>query len=73
MTFHGVTSPITGKLTYTGITNFDEDSGVHGAPLDVVGFEMNFDMLAKSVFGITSGSIADRVGVRCNAIFEKGL
>lgn len=72
-TFHGFTNEITGKLTYSGITLFDVDSGVSGAPFNIAGFVMEFDINAKSAFGIQSSSISDRVGIICSGQFKKGL
>jgi len=71
--FHGVDAPITGKLEYVGLTHFDAASGVRGAPLNLVGFTFEFDMNAKSVFGIQSGNIGDVVKVKANGQFKQSL
>ncbi len=38
---------------------------------NVFGFSFNFQFLAKTDFGIVSNSIADVVGIKCNAIFRQ--
>lgn len=73
LTFMGVTSPVTGALTYVGTTFFDENSGVRNAPLNVSGFVAEFEFLAKSVFGLSSDNISDRVKVIASAQFKKPL
>ncbi|MDX1685496.1 MAG: YceI family protein [Saprospiraceae bacterium] len=73
LTFHGVTSPVTGTLEYVGTTFFDENSGVRNAPLNVSGFIVEFEFMAKSVFGIESSNIADRVRVIASGQFKKPL
>ena len=69
--FHGVTSEVIMKLSYIGSTRFDESSGLHGAPFTVAGFNGEFEFQAKSIFGIESSNISDRVLVRINAQYKK--
>jgi len=57
--FHGVTKQVSVKMDYVGKT-------VSGANT-VYGFSIQFQMLAKTDFLITSTSIADAVDVKCNA------
>lgn len=71
LNFHGVVSEVIMKLSYSGITRFDENSGLGGAPFSVAGLSGEFEMNALSVFAISSTSIADRVIVRVNAQFKK--
>ena len=59
LTFHGVTKQVSAKLDYVGTT-------LSGAN-NVYGFSLQFQMLAKTDFLITSTSIADAVDVKCNA------
>lgn len=66
LTFHGVTSEVIGKLTYIRAEYFDETSGIRCAPLYIGGFTLEFDFLAKSVFGVESSNIADRMTVKVN-------
>ncbi len=73
LTFHGVTSEVDFKLNYSGITFFDEGSGVFGAPLNLVGFTGEFQMNAKSIFGIESSNIADLVTVKINMQFKQPI
>ena len=67
LTFHGVTSDLEMKLNYLGTDLVD----LRGTPTNVAGFEGQFEMNAKSVFGIESGSIADRVVINVNAQFRQ--
>jgi polyisoprenoid-binding protein YceI len=70
LTFHGITKPVTAKLNYTGITNFP--AGFAGAnAISLAGFSIEFQMFAKTDFGIVSNNIADKVGISCNAEFKK--
>ena len=71
--FHGVKSSIAGTMEYLGTTFYDEESGIRGAPLNVTGFVVRFEFNAKSVFGIESGNIADRVAVIASGQFKKSL
>ena len=73
LNFHGVESSISGTMEYQGTTLFDENSGIHGAPLNVAGFVVRFEFNAKSVFGIESGNIADRITVIASGQFKKSL
>jgi len=73
LTFHGVTSEVTGTLKYVGTTTFDENSGINGAPLKVAGLIVTFEMNAKTVFNIESGSIADRVVVIASGQFKQPI
>ena len=66
LTFHGVTKEITGKLTYDGQLS----SGTGSTLKYNYGFSFNFQILAKTDFLIASTSIADKVDIRCNAIFR---
>jgi polyisoprenoid-binding protein YceI len=67
LTFHGVTKEITGKLTYDG----QMTSGSGSTLKYNYGFSFDFQILAKTDFLIASTSIADKVSVRCNAIFRQ--
>ena len=73
LNFHGIESSISGTMEYLGTTLFDENSGVHGAPLNVAGFVVRFEFNAKSAFGIESGNIADRIVVSASGQFKKSL
>lgn len=66
--FHGASGPVTMKLDYLGSTYFPE--GRNG-PYTVAGFSGEFEFLAKSDYGIESGSISDLVTVKVNAQFRK--
>jgi polyisoprenoid-binding protein YceI len=66
LTFHGVTKEVTAKLSYTGKTRIEATT-----PYDVVGFTLEFQMLAKTDFAIVSTSVADKVTITCNAQFKK--
>jgi polyisoprenoid-binding protein YceI len=66
LTFHGVTKEITGKLTYDGVIT----SGTGSTLKYNYGFSFNFQILAQTDFAIVSTSIADKVDIRCNAIFR---
>ena len=63
LTFHGVTSDLEMKLNYLGTDLLD----LRGTPTNVAGFEGQFEFNAKSVFGIESSNIADRVVINVNA------
>jgi polyisoprenoid-binding protein YceI len=63
LTFHGVTKEISCKMRYDGKTT----SGSN----EVLGFGLEFSMLAKTDFLISSTSIGDNVDVKCNANFTK--
>ncbi len=66
-TFHGVTKEITGKLMYDGETTTGS-----GATLKTVyGFSFDFQFLAQTDFGIVSTNIADKIDIKCNAIFRQ--
>ncbi len=65
-TFHGVTKEITGKLMYDGVTT----TGAGATLKYVYGFSFDFQFLAKTDYLITSNNIADKVDIRCNAIFR---
>lgn len=73
MTFHGVTSSVSGTLDYIGTTFFDEASGIRDAPLNVAGFTVTLEMKAKSIFLIESSNIGDLVVIRGNATFKQPL
>ena len=73
LTFHGITSEVTGTLEYIGTEFYDVDSGIFGAPLNVAGIIITFEMNAISVFGIESGNIADRVVVIASGQFKKPM
>jgi len=62
LTFHGVTSEVTCKMTYDGKT-------VSGST-DVYGFGLQFQFLAQTVFGIESSNVGDNAEVKCNAVFK---
>ena len=65
LTFHGVTSNLEMKLNYLGTDLID----LRGIPTNVAGFEGQFEFNAKSIHGIESSSIADRVVININAQF----
>jgi polyisoprenoid-binding protein YceI len=67
LTFHGVTSEMVMKLNYLGTNLLD----LRGAPTNVAGLEGQFEINAKSVFGIESTSIADRVVININGQFNQ--
>jgi polyisoprenoid-binding protein YceI len=69
--FHGVKKDITMQLTYTKATRFDENSGIGGAPFTIAGLSGQFEINAKTDFGIVSTSIADRVRVKISCQFKK--
>lgn len=71
LSFHGFVKEVQMKLTYTGITFFDVDSGLNGTPFSLAGFTAEFEFNAISDFGIASANIADKVLVRINAQFKK--
>lgn len=64
--FHGFTKEVTAKLNYVGKTS--TTSG--GVTTVVVGFSLEFPILAKTDFGITSNNIGDNVNIRCNTVFR---
>lgn len=64
--FHGVTKEVTAKLNYAGKTSTTSN----GVTTVVVGFSLEFPIMAKTDFGITSTSIGDNVNIRCNATFK---
>jgi polyisoprenoid-binding protein YceI len=67
LTFHGVTSEMVMKLNYLGTNLLD----LRGIPTNVAGLEGQFEMNAKSVFGIESTSIGDRVVININGQFNQ--
>ena len=67
LTFHGKTKNLTGKLSYAGKTV----SGTGATAKNVFGFNLEFQMLAKTDFAIDSPNIADLVSVKCNAVFRQ--
>jgi len=69
--FHGVKKDVLVQLNYTKATRFDENSGIGGAPFTIAGLTGQFEILAKTDFGITSTSIADRVKIKVNCQFKK--
>lgn len=69
--FHGIVDEVSMKLTYLGSTHFDESSGLRGTPFTVAGFSGTFEFNAKSVFGIQSDNVSDRIAVTINAQFKK--
>ena len=68
MTFKGVTKEVTGKLSYTGKTRIAATT-----PYDIAGLTLEFQMLAKTDFGVVSTSVADKVTVKSNAQFKKTI
>ena len=66
VTFHGFTKEVVAKLNYVGKTSTTSN----GVVTIVVGFSLDFPILAKTDFGITSNNIGDNVNIRCNAIFR---
>lgn len=67
LTFHGVTKSLTGKLNYSG----KSITGTGATEKTVYGFSFDFQFLAKTDFGIVSNNIADKITVKCNAIFRQ--
>jgi len=63
LTFHGVTKEVSCKMRYDGKTT----SGAN----EVLGFGLEFPMLAKTDFLISSTNIGDNVDVKCNVNFTK--
>lgn len=68
--FNGTTDVIVGVLKYTGSTLKDRGDQDESNDYYLAGFIMEFDILAKSVHGITSGNIADRVHIICSSQFK---
>ncbi len=66
-TFHGVTKEITAKLKYVGKAPSGDGT------IEVYGFNLQFNFLAKTDFQISSNNIGDNIDVYCNAIFRKKL
>jgi polyisoprenoid-binding protein YceI len=66
LTFKGVTKEVIAKLSYTGKTRIQA-----ATPYDVAGLTLEFQFFAKTDFAIVSTSIADKLGVKCNAQFKK--
>lgn len=71
VTFHGFTKEVPVKITYIQITRFDENSGLSGAPFSIAGLKGEFEINAKTDFGIVSSNIADRVRIIVNTQFKK--
>jgi polyisoprenoid-binding protein YceI len=65
--FHGVTKEITGKLMYDGQMQTGSGPGLRNN----YGFSFDFQFLAKTDFGIVSNNVADKIDVKCNAIFRQ--
>jgi Uncharacterized conserved protein len=63
-TFHGVTLPVTLRLTYVPQTHLD-------AGYTVAGFSAQFEFNALSDYGIESNNIADKVVVKMNTLLRK--
>jgi polyisoprenoid-binding protein YceI len=66
LTFHGFTKEVTAKFNYVGKTS----TTTNGVTTIVVGFSLDFPILAKTDFGIASTSIGDNVNIRCNTVFR---
>ncbi len=66
-TFHGITKELTGKLMYDGMVT----TGAGATLKYVYGFSFDFQFLAVTDFGIVSNNIADKIDVKCNAIFRQ--
>ena len=62
MTFHGATHEVVCKLSYAGKTLSDTS--------EVLGFGLEFSILAKTDFGISSSNIGDNVTVKVNTNFK---
>ena len=62
LTFHGVTKEVTCKMNYVGKTT----SGAN----EVLGFNLQFQFLAKTDFLIASNNVGDNAEVKCNAIIN---
>lgn len=63
-TFHGVTLPVTIRLTYVPQTHF-------AAGYTIAGFIARFEFNALSEYGIESTNISDKVIVKMNATLRK--
>lgn len=68
MTFRGVTKEVKGKLSYAGKSKITSNTG---AQQDLAGLSLEFQIFAKSDFGLIDNNIADKVGIRCNVEFKK--
>ena len=66
-TFLGVTREVTLKLEYLGTDLLELRNG----PTNVAGFQGQFEILAKSVFGLESDNVADRIVIKVNAQFKQ--
>lgn len=64
--FHGVKKDLPVQLSFSGLTHIAATN-----PYTVGGLSAQFELNAKTDFGITSNNIADRVQVRINATFKK--
>lgn len=64
--FHGVTSEVDMKLFYTGATYVDAST-----PYTLAGLKAEFEMSAKTVFGIESSNIDNRVVVHLDINFRQ--
>jgi len=69
--FHGVKKDVLVQLHYIKSTRFDENSGIGGAPFTIAGLIGQFEINAKTDFGIVSTGIADRVRIKVNCQFKK--
>jgi len=66
LTFHGVTKEVTAKFNYVGKTS----TTTNGVTTVVVGFSLEFPIMAKTDFAIVSTNIGDNVNIRCNTTFR---
>lgn len=67
LTFHGVTDEVIVKLNYVGTDLLD----LRGVLTNVAGFQAQFEFNAKSIFGIESNNIADRVVINVSSQFKQ--
>jgi polyisoprenoid-binding protein YceI len=66
LTFHGATKVVTMKLDYAGTSEFTGTT-----PYKVAGLSAQFQINAKTDFGIASNNIADKVAIKINCNFKK--
>ena len=62
LTFLGVTKEVTCKMNFVSKTA----SGAN----NVYGFDLQFQFLAKTDYGLVSSNVGDKADVKCNAIFR---
>lgn len=73
MTFKGVTAEVTAKLYYSGLLKVADANPTAVPPTperNAMGFQLLFPINAKTVFGVSSSSIADLVNIEGNVIMR---